>query len=249
MSTLLRIFLIFGILVSCGEIRAELQLPSQPHTYVVDLAKILTSSQKEQLEVFLKEMEDRTSNQVLMVSVPDLQGYPVADYSIRLAEKWKPGQEGRDNGVILLIAPNEREVRIEVGYGLEGALPDATAKSIIENVIVPSFKRGNFFQGIEGGLQAIDRAIAGEYEPMAAQSRGSGWGRLLGFFIALFIFSFFIFLARRHRAYSYDQTGWHSGSYWGRGGRGSGGGFSSGGFSGFSSGGGSFGGGGASGSW
>lgn len=249
MPLLLRFFLVVLFLFSAGEVRGAPELPPQPKTYVVDMAEILTPAEQNQLENFLRELEQRTSNQVLVVSVPDLQGYPVADYAIRLAEKWKPGQAGRDNGVILLVAPHERVVRIEVGYGLEGALPDATAKSIIEEVILPSFKTGNFFQGIEGGVSAIDRAIAGEYQPLGPQKKGDRIGKLIGFFIAVFIFFLLPFLFKGRRAYSYDRSGWHPGPYWGTGGRRGGGGFSSGGVGGFSAGGGGFGGGGASGSW
>jgi uncharacterized protein len=248
MSRLSRFFLIVLFLFSAGEVRGALNLPPEPKTYVVDLAEILTPAEQNHLENILSELERRTSNQVLVVSIPDLQGYPVADYAIRLAEKWKPGQEGRDNGVILLVAPHEREVRIEVGYGLEGALPDATTKNIIEEVILPSFKRGNFFKGIEGGVSAIDQAIAGEYQPLGPKKKKDRIGKLIGFFIAVFIFFLLPFIFKGRRAYSYDRSGWHPGPYWGTGGRRGGGGFSSGGFGGFSAGGGSFGGGGASGS-
>jgi uncharacterized protein len=232
---------------------AEPQLPDIPKTYVSDFAHLLSPEQINQLETQLSEIEKSGSNQVLVVTIPDLQDVPIEDYAIRLAEKWKPGQKERNNGVILLIAPKDRAMRIEVGYGLEGVLTDALSKNIIETRIVPAFRQGDYFAGIQGGVQAIAQAIAGEYQPLPVQSRSQDEGFPL-WAIILFIFIFLMLSRALRRASSYGIRrgtwgpglgGWSSGSSsWGGS---SGGGWSSGG--GFSSGGGSFGGGGASGRW
>lgn len=228
-----------------------LDLPPLPKTYVSDFARILSPSQRQTLERQLTAIEGEGSSQVLLVTVPDLQGTTLEDYGIRLAEKWKPGHAGRDNGVILLVAPNERKVRIEVGYGLEGALTDALSKNIIETRMIPAFKRGDFFAGLEQGISAVRQAVQGEYRPLPVKKKSSGasgWVLLVNLVFFLTIFWVFI---RLSRSYGIDRRGWHRGrgyrrSSWGGG---WGGGFSGGSSGGFSSGGGSFGGGGASGSW
>jgi uncharacterized protein len=115
----------------------------------------------QKLEAFEKE----TTNQIAVLLIPSLQGDSLEDFSIRLAEKWKIGQKGRNNGAILLIVKNERKLRIEVGYGLEGALPDALSGSIIRNEIGPQFEEGRFYAGIEAGLNAI-MAATKEYRPV-----------------------------------------------------------------------------------
>lgn len=230
--------------------RAELNLPDQPKTYVSDLAGLLDFGQKQNLEKALSQLEKNSSNQVLVVTVPDLQGLPVEDYAIALAEKWKPGQKDRDNGVILLVAPKERKVRIEVGYGLEGALPDATAKSIIEDHILPDFRRGDFTRGIFSGVAAIEAAIKGEYEALAPGEKPSNpYAKLLGFVLALVALIVIDLINRRRRAFGHDSTGWHVMPFFLGGGSGRSSGGSSWGGGGFSGGGGGFGGGGASGGW
>jgi uncharacterized protein len=230
---------------------AEPRLPDIPKTYVSDFADLLSPSQIQQLEKQLSDIEREGSSQVLVVTVPDLQDLPIEDYAVRLAEKWKPGHRGRDNGVILLVAPKDRKMRIEVGYGLEGVLTDALSKNIITTRIAPAFRQGDFFSGIQAGIQSIAQVVAGEYEPLPS-SESSGRGRV-PVFLLIFFFFLFIILSRamsRARSYGIDHGTWHRGPRgWSSGGSGwgSGGGGWSGG--GFSSGGGSFGGGGSSGSW
>lgn len=236
---------------------AALDLPKTPQTYVSDFASLLSASQEQALEQKLAALEKTSSNQVLVVTVPSLEGETVEEYALRLAEKWKPGQTGRDNGVILLVAPKERKVRIEVGYGLEGALPDATAKNIIETQIIPSFKKGDFPGGITSGVSAIIAATQGEYEAQPLKNHGDAsqaWAKWWGLFMAFFFLVMLRTIYRRHRAFGVDRRGGHIlplliaglSDFGGRSGGSSGGGFSGGGFS---SGGGSFGGGGASGGW
>jgi uncharacterized protein len=143
---------------------AALEVPKHPEGYVSDYAGMLSPSAKTQLEERLRQFESETSNQVVVVTFSSLEGEVLEDFSIRLAEAWKIGQKEKDNGVILLIFKEERKIRIEVGYGLEGALPDATAKLIIENEIVPRFREGKFDEGIEKAIEAIFVAIRGEYK-------------------------------------------------------------------------------------
>ena len=112
----------------------------------------------------LKTFEDSTSNQLVILMIPSLDDYPIEYYTHDVAEKNKIGTKEHDNGALFFIAKNDKKLRIEVGYGLEGALPDALANSIIRNVIVPYFKQDDFYEGITAGIDAIISATAGEYK-------------------------------------------------------------------------------------
>lgn len=155
-----------------------LEIPKRPEGYVSDYAAMLSPGTRASLEEKLRRFEEETSNQVVVVTFPSLEGEVLEDFSIRLAEQWKIGQKGKDNGVILLIFKEDRKVRIEVGYGLEGALTDAVAKLIIENEIVPRFRQEKFDEGIEQAVQAVMQATKGEYH--SATKRLSGWRDYLG---------------------------------------------------------------------
>jgi len=204
-----------------------------------DYAQLLDDHQRAQLEYVLQRYEAQTTNQVVLLTVPTLQGQDIEGFSMRVAEAWRIGQKGKDNGVILLVAPKERQVRIEVGYGLEGTLTDAESSQIIRHLVVPAFRRGDYFGGISGGLQAIIKATEGEFQaPKAASPPMASH--------ALLLLLLFIILA-------FSRTGRFMllGGMLGRGmfgGRMGGGGFG-GGLGGFGGGGGGFGGGGASGRW
>ena len=190
----------------------------------------------------LQALEQTSGDQLVVVTVPDLQGVPIEDYGYQLGRQWGIGQKGKDNGVLLLIAQDERKVRIEVGYGLEGALPDAIAANIIQTRILPAFKRGDMVAGVVAGSQSIMKALAGEYQPVEQPKSDSDGGPWL--FILVVIAMIVLHNLRgggggpggRRRA-AYMAGGFGAGSFGGR----SGGGFSGGG--------GSFGGGGASGGW
>ncbi|MCB1179406.1 MAG: TPM domain-containing protein [Leptospiraceae bacterium] len=132
---------------------------------VVDEVGLLDSVEKENLEKKLKDHEFKTSNQVAVLIIPTLDGEILEQYSIKVAETWKLGQKGKDNGVLLLIVKNDRKLRIEVGYGLEGKLTDLLCSRIINNEIVPEFKKGKFTRGIENGIDAILSSIEGTYDP------------------------------------------------------------------------------------
>jgi uncharacterized protein len=128
---------------------------------VVDNAGLLTSSERQSLTEKLARYEQATTNQVVVVTVNTLDGYEIADYGYQLGRHWKIGQADKNNGVILLVAPSQRKVRIEVGYGLEGDLPDALAKQIIDYEIIPQFKQKQFGKGIIAGTEAILGALKG----------------------------------------------------------------------------------------
>jgi len=223
---------------------------------VVDQANVLNSAEEAQLSNRLRDLETKTSTQLVVVTLPSLRGSPIEDWGLALGRSWGIGQKGKDNGVLLVVAPNDRALRIEVGYGLEGTLPDATADAIIRNVIVPRFKAGNMAGGISDGVDAILAVLSGtgeEFKP----SRGEVIGEELSQWIPVLFVGLFIVLVvvgqfrhrrtRGNRYYRNSTGGW---LYVDDDDRYSGGGFGgSGGGGGFSGGGGSFGGGGASGRW
>jgi uncharacterized protein len=224
---------------------------------VVDQAGILSSAEEGRLTTKLKDLEDKTSIQLVVVTLSSLRGSPIEEWGLTLGRSWGIGQKGKDNGALLIVAPNDRELRIEVGYGLEGTLPDATADAIIRNVIVPRFKNGNMAGGISDGVNAIIAVFTGtgeEFTPSRRELAGQTVSKLLpvlfiGLFVIMAIVSFVQQGRRRrgNRYYRNSSGGWVYVDDDDRGSS-SGGGFSSGG-GGFSGGGGSFGGGGSSGRW
>jgi uncharacterized protein len=155
---------------------------------VTDLTATLTSDQRAALEQKLAALEARKGSQVAVLMVPTTQPETVEQYAIRVFEQWKLGRKGTDDGVLLLVAKNDRRLRIEVGYGLEGAIPDAIARRVIDEEIVPLFKQGNFAGGIEAGVARITKLIDGEPMP---QPKGlerprfdwHGEGLFIGFII------------------------------------------------------------------
>jgi uncharacterized protein len=138
---------------------------------VNDLARMLSQESLQRLEQKLAAFERETSNQVVVLTLPSLQGDDIDQFSIRVAEAWKIGQKGRDNGVLLVIAQAERKVRIEVGMGLQGVLPDITAGRIIRDVMRPHLKSGNYDQGVAAGVDSIIAATKGEFKAAGQPSR------------------------------------------------------------------------------
>lgn len=130
---------------------------------VVDLAALLDEQQEQALIQTLAAHEAQTSNQIVVATLPDLEGYDIADYANRLGRHWEIGTLDNDNGVLMLVAPNQRKVRIEVGYGLEGALTDSLSSIIIQREILPSFRKNDYATGITNGVNAIIQAVDGEY--------------------------------------------------------------------------------------
>ncbi|MGD8570618.1 MAG: TPM domain-containing protein [Gammaproteobacteria bacterium] len=153
---------------------------------VVDLAGLLSSNAKRRLTKELEKHEQATSNQVVIVTVNSLQGYTIEDYGYQLGRHWGIGQEKRNNGVLLIVAPNERKVRIEVGYGLEGTLTDALSHNIIQTRILPYFRKNQYEKGIEYGTAAILSAVQGTYKPSKTRRAGPISGNL-GLVIFIFM--------------------------------------------------------------
>lgn len=216
--------------------------------YAVDLSNTLSGAELSDLNRELNRIDEQTSNQIVVLIVSSLEGYPIEMLANEVAEANGIGQKGKDNGVLLLISLNDRKLRIEVGYGLEGALPDALASSIIRNEIAPYFRSGNYFAGVRAGVRAIDAATKGEYTNTNKKKRRTREDDGGGFpFIYIIIFILVAIFGRGGRGGlgTLLLLGALGGGGRSRGGFG-GGGFGGGGFSG---GGGGFGGGGASGGW
>lgn len=131
---------------------------------VNDYAGLLSPGTEHRLDLLLKDLEERESTQIVVLTVPSLEGDSLEDFSIRVAERWKIGRQGLDNGAILLIARDDRKVRIEVGYGLEGRLTDLMAGRIIRDTIVPEFRSGRFDQGVWNGVNAMIDIVQGEFK-------------------------------------------------------------------------------------
>ncbi len=244
--------LVLALLLWAGLAHADPPVP--PLTgRVVDLAHLLDPAAAARITAELESFERQKQIQLVVVTLPDLQGYTIEDWGLALGRGWGIGQKGRNNGVLLLVAPKDRALRIEVGYGLEGDLPDATANRIIQDDIIPRFRNGEMGLGIEAGVQAIIEALGGKVEggeiaPLASSERGNR-GSFPVMAIFLIVVAFIAILNTRRRSRGPWGGYYPYGGGFGRGGFG-GGGFSGGGSGGgFSGGGGSFGGGGASGRW
>ncbi len=243
---------------------SALEVPEHPAGRVTDYTDTLSANEISTLNKKLADFEEQTTNQIAVLIIPSLEGDNLEDYSIRLADKWKIGQKGKDNGVILLIVKNDRKLRIEVGYGLEAVLPDGLAGSIIRGEIAPLFRKNRFFAGINRGIDAIMKATNPAFRPTTPKVKRAPSSWSLGeifwlFFILCFVILSIIVTVKQYRRWRWEKSrGTTDVSFWvyagfSGGGGSSGGGFSGGGFSGggggFSGGGGGFGGGGASGGW
>jgi uncharacterized protein len=258
------------LVLSASAAQAALSVPPPPLRHVNDYAGAQSPAERERLEQKLAARERESRNQVVVAIFRTLAGESLEDYSIRLAQAWRIGQKGLDNGVIFLIFLEDRKMRVEVGYGLEATLTDALSAAIIRDVVAPRFRQGRIADGISDGLDAIDEAIAGTYRGAVARAPSGGGmslpllALLVGAAVAGLSGAAMAMNARAHRRMGWTggRRGWGSpatgpgrragGSMWpwfggGFGGGGFGGGDSGGG--GFSGGGGGFGGGGASGSW
>ncbi len=220
---------------------------------VNDYAGVMSQDQVRSLESRLAQFEQGTGHQVAVLTIPTLDGEDIEGFGIRVAENWKLGKKGFDNGVILVVAIKDRRIRLEVGYGLEGVLPDAIAKQITSEYIVPRFRSQDYGGGIVAGIDAVLKVINKEPLPESArkkeQDQGSGLNSFAMLAITLAVLGFmgFAATANRQRNNMWATRGRrYPPVFWGGGGFSGGGGSDSGGFSG---GGGSFGGGGASDSW
>jgi len=240
----------------CATAAPALAAPTFPSLTgrVVDDAHMLSDGTKAQLTQKLEDLENRTSRQLVVVTLPALQGYEIEDYGYQLGRAWGIGQKKLNNGVLFIIAPNERKVRIEVGYGLEPILTDALSSVILQEKVLPRFRDGDMEAGVVAGTNAIVEQLlldapAAKARVAAAEKQVSQpqFNPVILIFIAFIIFSIFGRIFGRRRS-GLGALPWIIlGSGMGRGGWGSGGGGFGGG--GFGGGGGSFGGGGSSGSW
>ncbi len=212
-----------------------------------DFTGTLTSDQVNRINSGLKTFDDSTSNQVVFLMIKTLDGYPIDMYTYETAEQNGIGTKENSNGILFFVAKDDRKMRIEVGYGLEGALPDALASSIIRNDVAPYFKKNQYYEGTVSGLNSILAATRGEYKgnPKSDNENQFPIGTII--FILFIIFSMFGKKGRGGGSGGLLLLGSALGGFGNR--SGGGGSFGGGGFGGFSGGGGSFGGGGASGSW
>ncbi len=265
--------LIFSLIFASSTLAAGPNFPKLTGR-VVDNANILRADTRRELTDMLAAHERATGDQVVVVTVASLQRYPIEEYGYELGRDWGIGQKGTNNGALLIIAPNEHKVRIEVGYGLEGQLTDAKSRAIIDNYILPSVKRGDFNFAVLAGATEMVRALGGNppdegepttwsgeppTSPLEGNSTRAGFGSLfhppdrkaagaLAFFFLIPLIGTLLLVvalgSSGHNVQWGGNEGWDSDRGFGGGGSSSGGGGG-----GFSGGGGSFGGGGASGSW
>jgi Beta-propeller domains of methanol dehydrogenase type len=254
------------VLWSLVSIAQNIPKRPNPPKLVNDFAGVLSPDEERRLEQQLVAYDDSTSNQIAIVTVNTLDDYPIEEYSLKILRDWGVGNKNTNNGIVILAAIKDRKLRIEVGYGLEGAIPDITSSHIIQNDLAPSFRSGDYYEGFSKAAASIIKAAAGEYKAPADYNKRKSKGR--GFPLGAIIFVIIMivlfagggrgggggFMSRRGSGWlgpfiigsmmGRSSGGWGGGGSWGGGGGWSGGG---GGFGGFGGGGG--GGGGASGSW
>jgi uncharacterized protein len=251
-----------------GTLAQEITFPSLTGR-VVDEAGLLDAAKRAEIEAKLAALEEKTTDQLVVVTVRSLQGSTIEEYGYRLGRAWAIGQKDKNNGVLLIVAPNEHKVRIEVGYGLEGTLPDAIASLIVQNSILPRFKANDYPGGIARGVDDIIKVLSGEggewkqpVEPkknyttllglvgLVAPFLFSGPGLILLLISLQLLFVLFVHMGMWFNLIPRQRRGTHWGWIDSSSGSSSGSSWSSGSDSGgFSGGGGSFGGGGSSGSW
>ncbi|MCY7409547.1 MAG: TPM domain-containing protein [Chitinophagales bacterium] len=229
-------------------------VPEKPKQLVNDFSDVLSSSEESQLEQKLVAENDSTSTQIAILIIDNLNGYDISQLAFKIGDAWGIGGPKQDNGVLLLMSKDEREIFIAPGKGMEGPMPDVTAKKIIDNIIVPNFKNGNYYQGLDEGTDAIIKLAAGEFvDELGDQPQQNSWVP----FVILIVIIIIIISAfkNNNKGGGYiSRGGWFPWMMLGGLGRGGGfgggsgfGGAGGGGFGGF--GGGSFGGGGAGGRW
>jgi uncharacterized protein len=244
---------IFALFASAIVAHAAETIPPKPDRYFNDYAGVVSPRAAQRFNEQLAQFERETSNQIVVAvwrTMPSQSS--IEDFTQRTFQAWQVGQKGRNNGAVFFVFVDDHRMRIQPGYGLEGALPDITCNEIIRDAVAPRFRANDFEGGLSAGIDLIFKAIRGEYKGSGKTVRESGGSQnnpagLLIFFFVLVIFLLAMRASRRLGGYRYTGGGgpfisgnWGSGGGWSSGG---------GGFSGFSGGGGSSGGGGASGSW
>lgn len=165
MFELLKKYVYFFLLLISLPVVAQSDLPEKPDSWVNDYIGLLNSAQKNSIESKLRALQEETSTQIFLAifdKVPE--GYYLEDFSVKLFEKWRPGRAKEQNGVLIVLFHGDREIRIEVGYGLEGSLTDLQAGRVIEDYMIPQFKNGDYFSGLNNGIDVIIAAVKGEYQ-------------------------------------------------------------------------------------
>jgi len=251
---------IWFLMFSTASLVYATDIPVRPPAPVVDLAGIIDDSVKTKLNRYMRELEQKTTAQVAILTIKSLQGRSLEDLSITIAhDKWKLGQKGKDNGVLLMVALKDKKYRIEVGYGLEGILPDSLVGGIGRQYLVPYFRKGDYSTGIYAAALVIANEIANDAgvkisglpavnksQPIKAKKRSSGpFGKIISLLIFIVVFFMFIKNPRSFLTLMLLSSMGGRRGHWG----GSGGGFGGGGTGSFGGGGGGCGGGGASGGW
>ncbi len=251
MKTIANIKLIVLVLLMGFSINLFAQIPAKPEPFypVSDFADVLSNQQENQLTRQVADFNIKTSTAIVIVTVADLQGIDKAQYAVELAHKWKLGQKGKDNGILILVKPkttNSRgEAYIAVGYGLEGVVPDAVANQIIDFEMIPEFKTGDYFAGLARSTKVLMDLTAGEYTAdQYAKSKGGDLAGLIPFFFFIVMFIIFTMKGRNRSSGMGSRSSSSSMLTWMLLGSMMGGGRSNSGWSNFNSGGGSFGGGG-----
>ena len=185
--------LILLMLASSWCVQSQKAIPQpNPPRLVVDNANILSPEELNALEHKLVALDDSTSNQIVILTVPSLDDQPIEDVAVNTFRSWGIGNKKTNNGVLILVAVNDRKVKIEVGYGLEGAIPDVTCKDIIDNFISPNFKQSQYYKGLDAATDNLAKAAAGEYKTQRQGSKASGGSGLLVFIVMLVIVFIFI---------------------------------------------------------
>jgi uncharacterized protein len=250
--------LILFLLFTSFAAAATPEPPAVPHDYVVDLAGVMDNAAKARLNALLLELEQKTTAQVLVLTVQSLDGQDIEGFSIGMAEKWKLGQKGKDNGALLVVAVQDRKYRFEIGYGLESVLPDSLVGTIGREYLVPYFRQGDYGAGIYAAIAVVARTIASSAGvelaamPPVSRPHDVSTGKPLSMFhLVLFgvfgIVALILFITHPRQCFLILLMSQLGGGRGGWSGGMSGGGFGGGSFGG--GGGGGFGGGGASGGW
>lgn len=184
--------ILVSILVALPLAAAAYVSPGKPSGFVNDFAGILKPSERQELEARISAFEKATSDEISVVTIKDLGGDTIENYAVKLFEEWKIGKAGKDNGVLILVALDDRQMRIEVGYGLEGDLTDLQSSWIINRVMVPAFQTGDYFGGLSGAVEKVEAAVGGEAIPSEQPEPAlpANLANISWFFIIAFIFFF-----------------------------------------------------------